>query len=114
MSKIGDAEDIFSEAQSYIECVRLAACQLETSEESNAIAAVAMAAYQKIGEGIALLDDCPEVRMINEAEAERLRRHSPHEAAASPVPASAAASPVPASAAAKPKSRPARTKRKSK
>jgi hypothetical protein len=59
MSKIGDAEDIFIVAQSYIECVRLAACQLETSEESDAIAAVAMVAYQKIGEGIALLDECP-------------------------------------------------------
>jgi hypothetical protein len=76
MSKIGDAEDIFSEAQSYIECVRLAACQLETSEESNAIAAVAMAAYQKIGEGIALLDECPEVREINDAEREQLRRQA--------------------------------------
>ena len=59
MSKIGDAEDIFVEARSYIECVRLAACQLPTSEESDAIAAVAMAAYQKIEEGIALLDECP-------------------------------------------------------
>jgi hypothetical protein len=104
MSKIGDAEDIFSEAQSYIECVRLAACQLETSEESNAIAAVAMAAYQKIGEGIALLDDCPEVRMINEAEAERLRHQFHKAATASPVPA----------AAAKTASRPARTKRRGK
>ena len=40
--KIGDAEDIFVEARSYIECVRLAACQLPTCEESEAIAAVAM------------------------------------------------------------------------
>ncbi len=88
MSKIGDAEDIFCEARNYIECVRLAACQLETSEETNAIAAVAMAAYQKIDEGIALLDECPEG--INEAEAERLRHYS---------------------AATKPKSRPARMKR---
>jgi hypothetical protein len=39
------------------------------------IAAVAMAAYQKIGEGIALLDECPEVRKINDAEREQLRRH---------------------------------------
>jgi hypothetical protein len=58
-SKIGDAEDIFVEARSYIECVRLAACQLRTCEESEAIAAVAMAAYQKIEEGLALLDECP-------------------------------------------------------
>jgi hypothetical protein len=56
---IGDAEDIFVEARSYIECVRLAACQLPTCEESEAIAAVAMAAYQKIEEGLALLDECP-------------------------------------------------------
>jgi hypothetical protein len=58
-NKIGDAEDIFVEARSYIECVRLAACQLPTCEESEAIAAVAMAAYQKIRDGIALLDECP-------------------------------------------------------
>jgi hypothetical protein len=93
MSKIGDAEDIFAEAANYIECVRLAACQLETSEESNAIAAVAMAAYQKIGEGIALLDECLEARKINEAEE------------------TANASPVPAAPSAKPGQRPARTKR---
>ena len=35
---------------------------------------LAMAAYQKIGEGIALLDECPEVRETNDAEGERLRR----------------------------------------
>ena len=52
------------------------------TEESDAIAAVAMAAYQKIGEGIALLDECPEVSEINEAEAERLRLH--YSAAAEP------------------------------
>ena len=96
--QIGDAEDIFTEAQSYIECVRLAACQLETSEESEAIAAVAMAAYQKIGEGIALLDDCPEVRMINEAEAERLRYQFHKAANANPVPAAAAADGIPTNA----------------
>jgi hypothetical protein len=87
MSKIGDAEDIFSEAQSSIECVRLAACQLKEGEESDAIAAVAMAAYRKIGEGIALLDEC-------------------HEAGD--------ASPVPAAPSAMPASRAPRTKRKGK
>ena len=87
MSKIGDAEDILAEAQSYIECVRLAACQLPTDETSDAIAAVAMAAYQKIGEGIALLDEC-------------------HEAGD--------ASPVPAAPSAMPASRAPRTKRKGK
>jgi len=71
MSKIGDAEDILAEAQSYIECVRLAACQLPTDETSDAIAAVAMAAYQKIGEGIALLDECPEVNPVPAARTKR-------------------------------------------
>ena len=63
-----------------------------------------MAAYQKIGDGIALLDECPEVRKINEAEVERLRRHYFQEALGA----------SPDAAAAKPKSRPARTKRKGK